>query len=241
MFRFLFGVSFRKPRKTPEMIKEESLAKVAEINAKAVAYEKKLAAKRESFKAKQEARASAKNAKHQRRVRRVEIRRQKFQAFATSAKLNFSRLAKWSTNKWNYAKEWRKKKTQTLIAAAKLRLSRFTGWIRKKRLERQAKKIAAVKKSPDSDANKKTSSRFGPLIPGTLTVGLLAFTIAALALDLPWVWTISLWLTLLSGRATGFARQKRLKTRNIYCMVLPRLTTTYVGTWLMFLVAHLSR
>ena len=72
---------------------------------------------------------------------------------------------------------------------------------------------------------------------------LIVFTILTLvgvAIDNPWIWTISPWGIVLSARLCSFTRKNRLPGE-LQRMMLPRWTTAVVGSWLIFLVTYFTR
>jgi hypothetical protein len=83
-------------------------------------------------------------------------------------------------------------------------------------------------------------------LPGLGTIGIIVFallTAVGIAMDNTWIWTISLWGLFLAWRLRHFQTRHRrgrgpLPWRR---MIMPRLTTAIVGTWLVILLAALTR
>jgi serine/threonine protein kinase len=69
-----------------------------------------------------------------------------------------------------------------------------------------------------------------------IALGILFFLLAVLGVAKDWIWllTICPWLVVLSMRLYSFAKTGELNKNNAIRMIMPRLTTLWVGMWLIY-------
>ncbi len=94
----------------------------------------------------------------------------------------------------------------------------------------KAKILRMQGKARDDSGEKQSLAAF--LATGSAMFFLLSSAVGALYFNNPWVWTLCLWLTVLSFRAHRFGKQGQFKWHSFYPMLLPRLTAIVVGSWL---------
>jgi|SRR3989344_8066982 len=79
--------------------------------------------------------------------------------------------------------------------------------------------------------------KWGPI----LVVALVGLMLIGIALDNIWLWTLCPWLVILSWRFYSNSKKEPGDRRTFLKVFMPRMSALWIGSWLIFLIANLTR
>ena len=164
----------------------------------------------------------------------------------TQARQNFftSLFTAWT----NHLKLRRQMKVANIEAKAAAKIRKSQAKVRAYERKLQAKSDyrlvkAEIRSEETAEAREQEgyiASKLSYKMLGAMILSLL-LVIVGVAMHNVWILTIALWAAVLSARAYYFALLGKLIRENFYKMLLPRLTTAVVGSWLISLIANLAQ
>ena len=90
-------------------------------------------------------------------------------------------------------------------------------------------------------AGRQLRGKLAPQAFAALTAAFGFATLLGIALHITWMWTLFPWLMILAFRFRSFAKAKKLVRKNFPRVLLPRLSTLWLGIWAIFVIASLTR
>jgi len=120
---------------------------------------------------------------------------------------------------------------KTASRFAKQEMKEKTAW------RKQFGKAVAVARETKALESKTIALKVGLGLVGLFTI----LTLVGIAIDNAWLWTLCPWLAFLSWRVQANFKRQPADRRPFLKVLMLRMSALWIGSWLIFLIANLTR